>query len=238
MVALILLSLAACGNSSGGGTNPEALSMRALFAPMLSISQIQADDRVVAYFGDCPLYLSALLGDGESLSEDGATILSSAGETVSSLAERCNVFAYSMAACLLNYLNSIPVDSKLLYTFDVYQTDFLRAAGYPDSTDTSAVDSFISDEVTYSYLESFVKSGVEQLINGDESLRDKATNFVYSQLIADGTLNEDRTFTEKGMTEYKHKVLISTEYKFLVDQEYTAKIEGLVEDYYTFGAKK
>ena len=238
LIAVILLSLSACGDSSGDDPKPGELSMRALFAPMLSISQITAEDRVVACFGDCPMYLSALLGESETLSADGNSILNESGEVISTLKERGDVFAYSMAACLLNYMNSIPVDSKVLYTFDVYQTDFLLAAGYPDSTDKAAVDSFISDDLAYSYLETFVKTGVDQLIKGDESLREKATNFAYSQLIKDGVLKEDRTFTEQGMAEYKRTVLVSAEYNFLVEQEYTTKVNNLVAEYYSFGAKK
>ncbi|MBO5110648.1 MAG: hypothetical protein J6D21_08020 [Clostridia bacterium] len=237
MVALVLFSFVSCGDK-GGTDLAKDISMLALFTPMLSLSSVKADDILVAYYGNCPIYRSFLLAEGEYVSPDGNTIISADGAVAATVSDRAMVVAYAMSACVFNYISGVEVDSKILYSYDVYQTKYLHAAGYPDSADVAAVDAFISDESAYAYLESFIKNAVDSLIAGDESLRTKATNFAYSQLIADGTLNEDRTFTESGMEAYKKSVLIASQYNYLLENGYTETIESLVETYYKPENKK
>ena len=238
LVAVLLLSFASCGEGGNEGELAKDVSMLALFSPMLKISEVSKDDVVVAYYGNCPIYLSVLLNEGETVSEDGTTILDSYGLAVTTVADRCSVVAYAMSACVFNYISGISIDTKILYSYAVYQTQYLRAAGYPDSSVDSEVDSFVSDETAYLYLEGFIKNGVETLIKGDESLREKATNFIYSQLVADGTLNEDRTFTDSGRLNYKRQSLVTSQYAYLAENKYVEKIEALVAEHYSFGAKK
>ena len=238
LVAVLLLSFASCGEEENRVDLAKDVSMLALFSPMLKISEVSKDDVVVAYYGNCPIYLSVLLNEGETVSEDGTTILDSYGLTVTTVESRCSVVSYAMSACVFNYISGISIDTKILYSYAVYQTQYLRAAGYPDSTVDAEVDSFVSDEMAYLYLENIIKSGVETLINGDESLREKATNFIYSQLVADGTLNEDRTFTDSGRLSYKRQSLVTSQYAYLAENKYVEKIEALVAEHFTFGAKK
>ena len=236
LAVLMLLSLAACGDDKKDDV-AAGVSMLNIFSPMFGISKVTAEDTLIGYYGNCPLYLSFVLGEGETVSADKTVILNENGETVSTVEERALVYAYAMSACVFNYVSGVTVDTKVLNSYEQYQTDYLIAAGYPDSSDAEAVDAFISDESAYQYLTSFIASGVEQLIAGDESLREKANNFIYDQLIADGTLNEDRTFTEAGMISYKSKVLVASEYAYLVENDYAGTIETLVENHYAFGAK-
>ncbi|MBQ9121241.1 MAG: hypothetical protein IJY12_02625 [Clostridia bacterium] len=239
LVVVLLFSLASCGGDNGNSADDIAkdVSMLAIFSPMFSISKVTADDVLIAYYGNCPIYLSFILNDGETVSEDGSTILDANGDTVATVSDRCSVFAYAMSACVFNYVSGIEIDTKTLYSYEEYQTQYLRAAGYPDSTDTKAVGEFISDESAYDYLESFIAQAAETLIKGDESLREKATSFIYEQLVADGTLNEDRTLTEGGMAQYKNNVLIASKYAYLTEIGYVSQIESLFKNHYTFGTK-
>jgi hypothetical protein len=238
MIVGLLLSFVSCGNNGNELELAKDVSMLALFSPMLKINEVPKDDVVVAYYGNCPIYRSFLINEGETVSEDGTAILGEYGVAVATMAERCSVFAYAMSACVFNYISGIEIDTKILYSYAVYQTEYLRAAGYPDSALDADVDSLVSDETAYLYLESFIKSGVETLIKGDESLREKATNFVYDQLIADGTLNADRTFTDSGRLNYKRQSLVTSQYAYLAENKYVEKIDALVEEHYSFGAKK
>lgn len=234
LLLCFLFSAVACGDKTED-TEEDGLSMKELFHDMLSLNKIKTGDKLIGYFGDCPIYLSFVLNEGESLSGNNRNVVDESGSVVTSLYERTTVLAYSMAAYVLNYLNDIPSDNAFLSSYDIYQTDFLHAAGFPNSGDTEAVDAFVSDDAAYEYLESFISSAADLLLETSGGDRDKAVEFIYQQLIGDGTLNEDRTFTESGLANYKKSVLIASEYNFLEKNEYTAKIETLLEGYYVFG---